>query len=205
MQCFIDEIHGLTIGRNIVKNLYMAGRGENSPPSNSYSYEDPLYDEKELTSIAPVDQKQPFDIRSIIARIVDGSEFDEFKKYYGTVRALRVLEDSSAFCVSLMNAANARMLLVSSPKLRGATRSDKELRLITLCFDQMQWSKEEEDKFKSRVVESYGREASPYFSTARLWDDGIIHPSDTRKVIGLCLSASIKPHPEDTKYGVFRM
>lgn len=101
LQCVIDEIHGLTIGRNIVKNLYMAGRGENSPPSNSSSYEDPLYDEKELTSIAPVDQKQPFDIRSIIARIVDGSEFDEFKKYYGTVRALRLLEDSSAFCVSL--------------------------------------------------------------------------------------------------------
>lgn len=76
---------------------------------------------------------------------------------------------------------------------------------ITLFFDQMQWSKEEEDKFKSKVVEGYDREASPYFSTARLWDDGIIHPSDTRKVIGLCLSASIKPHPEDTKYGVFRM
>lgn len=69
----------------------------------------------------------------------------------------------------------------------------------------MQWTKEEEEKFKSEVVEAYDKEGSPYFSTARLWDDGIIDPSDTRKVIGLCLSASTKPVPQDTKYGVFRM
>eukprot|EP00268_Persea_americana_P041217 TRINITY_DN4103_c0_g1_i2.p1 TRINITY_DN4103_c0_g1~~TRINITY_DN4103_c0_g1_i2.p1 ORF type:complete len:116 (-),score=25.26 TRINITY_DN4103_c0_g1_i2:202-549(-) len=69
----------------------------------------------------------------------------------------------------------------------------------------VEWSQEEEDKFKSKVVEAYEREASPYFSTSRLWDDGIIDPADTRKVVGLCLSASVKPVPDDTKYGVFRM
>ena len=69
----------------------------------------------------------------------------------------------------------------------------------------MQWNKEEEEKFKAKVVEAYEREGSPYYSTARLWDDGIIDPADTRKVIGLCISASLNRATEDTKYGVFRM
>lgn len=69
----------------------------------------------------------------------------------------------------------------------------------------IQWSEAEEEKFKSRVVEAYEREGSPYYSSARLWDDGIIDPADTRKVLGLCLAASIKNVPEVTKYGVFRM
>ncbi|MQL82439.1 hypothetical protein Taro_014922, partial [Colocasia esculenta] len=81
-----DELHGLAIGRNIVKNLHMAG----SPTmgkgvSTSFTaFKEPLYDMNELRSIAPTDQKQSFDIRSIIARVVDGSEFNEFKKLYGT-------------------------------------------------------------------------------------------------------------------------
>jgi len=68
-----------------------------------------------------------------------------------------------------------------------------------------QWNKEEEEKFKTKVVEAYEREANPYYSTARLWDDGIIDPADTRKVIGLCISASLNRATEKTKYGVFRM
>lgn len=67
-----------------MKNLHMAGKAVNT--SHSSSYEKPLYAVEDLCSIAPTDQKQPFDIRSVIARIVDGSEFDEFKKLYGTVR-----------------------------------------------------------------------------------------------------------------------
>ena len=54
-------------------------------------------------------------------------------------------------------------------------------------------------------MEAYEREASPYYSSARLWDDGIIDPADTRKVLGLCLAAAIKNVPEETKYDVFRM
>ena len=69
----------------------------------------------------------------------------------------------------------------------------------------LQWSKEEEDAFKAKVVEAYRREGNPYYSTARLWDDGVIDPADTRKVIGLSISASLNRAPEDTKYGVFRM
>lgn len=84
-----DELHALCIGRNIVKNLHMAGNeGVNSNLQGMISdYKEPLYDVKELQSIAPTDLKQSFDIRSLIARIVDGSEFDEFKQLYGTVRA----------------------------------------------------------------------------------------------------------------------
>ena len=70
----------------------------------------------------------------------------------------------------------------------------------------VQWTREEEVAFKAKVAAAYDREGSPYYSTARLWDDGIIDPADTRKVIGLCISAaSMNCAPEDTKFGVFRM
>lgn len=69
----------------------------------------------------------------------------------------------------------------------------------------IQWAKEEEEAFKAKVVEAYDQEGGPYYATARLWDDGIIDPADTRKVLGLCLSASVKHETENTRYGVFRM
>lgn len=69
----------------------------------------------------------------------------------------------------------------------------------------LQWTTQEEETFKAKVEEAYEKEGSPYYSTARLWDDGIIDPADTRKVIGLCISASMNHSPEETKYGVFRM
>lgn len=82
-------MHGLAIGRNIIKNFHMAGKlGIVNELQNIIpEFKEPVYDVKELRSIAPADHKQSFDIRSVIARIVDGSEFDEFKKLYGTVRA----------------------------------------------------------------------------------------------------------------------
>lgn len=90
----VDELHGLSLGRNIIKNLHMAGNGGllSGLQKINLEFREPLYDVKELRSIAPTDHKQQFDIRSVIARIVDGSEFDEFKKLYGTVRAFEPLE-----------------------------------------------------------------------------------------------------------------
>ncbi|KAL3033201.1 hypothetical protein AAZX31_02G125200 [Glycine max] len=81
-----DELHALALGRNIIKNLHMAGKDvlANGLQNINYEYKEPLYDVNELRSIAPTDLKQQFDIRSVIDRIVDGSEFDEFKKLYGT-------------------------------------------------------------------------------------------------------------------------
>lgn len=77
--------------------------------------------------------------------------------------------------------------------------------LLVSCECVVQWDKEEEEKFKANVVEAFEREGNSYYSTARLWDDGIIDPADTRKVIGLSISACLNRAPEETKYGVFRM
>lgn len=84
-------MHALGIGRNIVKNLHLAGN-HNVSQYRASEYEEPLYDMNDLRSIAPVDLKQSFDIRSVIARIVDGSKFDEFKKLYGPVRLFLFLK-----------------------------------------------------------------------------------------------------------------
>ncbi|PKA59516.1 Methylcrotonoyl-CoA carboxylase beta chain, mitochondrial [Apostasia shenzhenica] len=290
-----DELHGLTIGRNIVKNLHMAAKGLNRYPYDSFDYKEPLYDTNELRSIAPSDQKQPFDARSVIARIADGSEFDEFKKLYGTTLVtgfakiygqpvgiignngilftesalkgshfielcaqrnipLIFLQNITGFMVGSKSEANgiakagAKMVMAVScskvPKITvivggsfgagnygmcgrayspnflflwptakisvmGGAQAAGVLAQIERSNKKKQgieWCAEEEEKFKAVVVEKYEREASPYYSTSRLWDDGIIDPADTRRVLGLCLSAAITNHDiEDTKFGVFRM
>ncbi len=68
-----------------------------------------------------------------------------------------------------------------------------------------EWSKEAEEAFKKPIIERYEAEGHPYFSSARLWDDGIIKPRDTRNVLGLAISASLNAPIPDTKFGVFRM
>ncbi|KAH7575243.1 hypothetical protein JRO89_XS02G0068600 [Xanthoceras sorbifolium] len=94
---------------------------------------------------------------------------------------------------------NARISVMGGAQAAGV------LSQIEKANKRKQGIKEEEEKFKAKVVEAYEKEGSAYYSTARLWDDGIIDPADTRKVIGFCLSASLNRPSEDTKYGVFRM
>lgn len=290
-----DELHGLALGRNIIKNLHMAGRSLKSGLQNINSeYKEPLYDVKELRFIAPTEHKQQFDIRSVIARIVDGSEFDEFKKLYGTTLVtgfgrifgqpvgiignngilfnesalkgahfielctqrnipLVFLQNITGFMVGSRSEANgiaksgAKMVMAVScakvPKVTiiiggsfgagnyamcgrayspdfmylwpnakisvmGGAQAAGVLAQIERGNKKkkgIEWDKEEEEKFKAKVVEAYEREGNSYYSTARLWDDGIIDPADTRKVIGLSISASMNRDPEETKYGVFRM
>ncbi|XWS54796.1 hypothetical protein CRYUN_Cryun10bG0119900 [Craigia yunnanensis] len=291
-----DEIHGLALGRNIVKNLHLAGKQGMLNASSSINREckEPLYDVKELRSIAPVDHKQLFDVRSVIARIVDGSEFDEFKKLYGTtlitgfarifgqpvgilgnngilfnesaLKGTHFIELCSQRNIPLVFLQNITGFMVGSrSEANGIAKSGAKLVMAVSCAkvpkvtimiggsfgagnyamcgrafnpnflflwpnarisvmggvqaagvlsqiegankkrQGIQWTKEEEEKFKDKVVEAYEREGNPYYSTARLWDDGIIDPADTRKVIGLCISASMNHPLEDTKYGVFRM
>ncbi|KAI5661091.1 hypothetical protein M9H77_20414 [Catharanthus roseus] len=288
-----DEVHALAIGRNIIKNLHMAGNLTVSQ-NRSTEYKEPLYDVKELRSIAPVDLKQSFDIRSVIARIVDGSEFDEFKKLYGPTLVtgfariygqpvgiignngilfnesalkgahfielctqrnipLIFLQNITGFMVGSKSEANgiaksgAKMVMAVScakvPKITvvvggsfgagnyamcgrayspnfmffwpnarisvmGGAQAAGVLAQIEKANKKksgVQWTKEEEERFKAEVTKAYEREGSAYYSTARLWDDGIIDPADTRKVLGLCISASLNRGPENTKYGVFRM
>lgn len=67
------------------------------------------------------------------------------------------------------------------------------------------WTKEQSDKLKAPIIEQFENEGSPYYSTARLWDDGIIDPMDTRRVLGLSLSAALNNPGKETKFGVFRM
>ncbi|XP_048231631.1 methylcrotonoyl-CoA carboxylase beta chain, mitochondrial isoform X2 [Ricinus communis] len=291
-----DELHGLALGRSIIKNLNMAGKQGmmNGLHNLNLDFKEPLYDVKELRSIAPADLKQAFDIRSVIARIVDGSEFDEFKKLYGTTLVtgfarifgqpvgiignngilfnesalkgahfielctqrnipLVFLQNITGFMVGSRSEANgiaksgAKMVMAVScakvPKVTiiiggsfgagnyamcgrayspnfmflwpnarisvmGGAQAAGVLSQIEMANKKkngIQWTKEEEERFKAKVVEAYEREGNSYYSTARLWDDGIIDPADTRKIISLCISASMNHPLEDTKYGVFRM
>ncbi|RLN03227.1 hypothetical protein C2845_PM13G12780 [Panicum miliaceum] len=289
----VDELHGLEMGRNIVKNLHLAAKGTNIQ-SSACDYQEPLYDVEELRSIAPADLKQSFDIRSVIARIVDGSEFDEFKKLYGTTLVtgfaricgqpvgiignngilftesalkgshfielctqrhipLIFLQNITGFMVGSKSEASgiakagAKMVMAVScakvPKITiivggsfgagnygmcGRAYSPNFLflwptaRISVMGGIQaagvlaqieknnkkrqgVEWTKDDEEAFKAKVAEAYDREGSPYYATARLWDDGVIDPADTRRILSLCLSAAAKPVPEDTKYGVFRM
>ncbi|CBI32398.3 methylcrotonoyl-CoA carboxylase beta chain, mitochondrial [Vitis vinifera] len=292
-----DELHGLAIGRNIIKNFHMAGKlGIVNELQNIIpEFKEPVYDVKELRSIAPADHKQSFDIRSVIARIVDGSEFDEFKKLYGTTLVtgfarifgqpvgiignngilfnesalkgahfieictqrnipLVFLQNITGFMVGSRSEANgiaksgAKMVMAVScakvpkitiivggsfgagnyamcgrayspnfmflwPNARISVMGGAQAAGVLSQIERgnkkkqgIQWPKDEEEAFKAKVVEAYEKEGSSYYSTARLWDDGIIDPADTRKIIGLCISATTTNHaPEDTKYGVFRM
>ncbi|KAG5238804.1 methylcrotonoyl-CoA carboxylase beta chain [Salix suchowensis] len=284
-----DELHGLALGRNIVKNLHMAGKQGvmNGLHNLNPEYKEPLYDAKELRSIAPIDHKQAFDIRSVIARIVDGSEFDEFKKQYGTTLVtgfarifgqpvgilgnngilfnesalkgahfielctqrnipLVFLQNITGFMVGSRSEANgiaksgAKMVMAVScakvPKITimvggsfgagnyamcgrayspnflflwpnakisvmGGAQAASVLSQIESGNKKkqgIQWTEEEQENFKSKITEAYEREGNCYYSTARLWDDGIIDPADTRKIIGFCISASLNRPLEDT-------
>lgn len=266
-----DELHGLALGRNIIKNLHMAGKQGvmNGLHNLNPEYKEPLYDVKELRSIAPIDHKQAFDIRSVIARIVDGSEFDEFKKQYGTTlitgfarifgqpvgilgnngilfneSALKgahfielctqrniplvFLQNITGFMVGSRSEANgiaksgAKMVMAVScakvPKVTimvggsfgagnyamcgrayspnflflwpnakisvmGGAQAASVLSQIETANKKkqgIQWTEEEQENFKSKITEAYEREGNCYYSTARLWDDGIIDPADTR-------------------------
>ncbi|GKV01565.1 hypothetical protein SLEP1_g14112 [Rubroshorea leprosula] len=254
-----DELHALAIGRNIIKNLHLAGKQGmfNALTSINFEYKEPLFDVKELRSIAPVDHKQQFDIRSVFARIVDGS----FVRIFGQpVRILGnngilfnesalkgahfielctqrniplvFLQNITGFMVGSRSEANgiaksgAKMVMAVScakvPKVTiivggsfgagnyamcgrayspnfmflwpnarisvmgGAQAAGVLSEIGGACKKKqgIKWTKEEEEEFKAKVVEAYEREGNPYYSTARLWDDGIVDPADTRKVIG---------------------
>ncbi|XP_021717696.1 methylcrotonoyl-CoA carboxylase beta chain, mitochondrial-like [Chenopodium quinoa] len=289
-----DELHALHTGRSIIKNLYKAGVEELSSTWKTAEPKEPLYDVKELRYIAPIDHKQQFDIRSVIARIVDGSEFDEFKKLYGTTLVtgfakifgkpvgiignngvlfhesalkgahfielctqrgipLVFLQNITGFMVGSKAEANgiekagAKMVMAVAcakvPKITviiggsfgagnyamcgrayspnfmffwpnarisimGGAQAAGVLTQVEKANKKrrgIQWTAQEEETFKAKVEQAYEEEGSPYYSTARLWDDGVIDPADTRKIIGLCISASMNRAPEETKYGVFRM
>lgn len=286
-----NDYHALEITRRIVSNL---NRKKNpsvviTPP------EEPLYDANELFGIIPKDTKKQFDVRHIIARLVDGSKFDEFKKLYGNTlvcgfsrihgmpvgivanngilfgesaaKGAHFIELCNQRGIPLVFLQNITGFMVGKQYEQGGIAKDgaKMVRavscatvpkftvvvggsfgagnygmcgraysprfmwmwpnarisvmggeqaasvLATVTRDNLKlkgkdWSAEEENKFKAPIISKYEEEGHPYFSSARLWDDGIIDPRDTRRVLGLALSASLNaPIEPSTEFGVFRM
>jgi 3-methylcrotonyl-CoA carboxylase beta subunit len=254
----------------------------------------PLYDSQEMYGVIPADNRKPFDVREIIARIVDGSEFAEFKARFGPTLVcgfahiegmpvgiianngilfsesalkgahfielccqrkvpLVFLQNITGFMVGrkyenegiARNGAkmvtavatakvpkftviiggsfgagnygmcgrafsprflwmwpNARICVMGGEQAAGV--------LATVKRDGIEarggaWSSEEEATFKQPILDQFGAQSHPYYASARLWDDGVIDPADTRRVLALGLSASLNAPIEDTKFGLFRM
>ena len=285
-----NDEHALAIARRIAANLNTVKRAD----IPLIASREPLYDTAELQGLVPTDLKKQYDVREIIARIVDASEFDEFKKLYGTTLVtgfahlsgmpvgiignngilysesalkaahfielccqrripLLFLQNIVGFMVGrdyeaggiakdgakmVMAVANARVpkitlivggsfgagnygmcgraygprFLFTWPNARISVMGGEQAAsvLATVRRDNIEtggktWSEVEEEEFKQPIREQYEREGSPYYATARLWDDGIILPGETRRVLSLALSAALNAPVEETKFGVFRM
>jgi 3-methylcrotonyl-CoA carboxylase beta subunit len=284
----MDDAHALAITRRIVSNL---NRTKHTSLQTEQP-EDPLYDPEELYGVIPVDARKPFDVREVIARVVDGSKFDEFKPLYGTTLVcgfarlfgypvgiianngilfsesalkgahfvelccqrnipLIFLQNITGFMVGRKYEAGgiakdgAKMVTAVAcarvPKLtvviggsfgagnyamNGRAYSPRFLwmwpnsRISVMGGEQAaavlaqvrrdnlkgkSWSAEEEEAFKDPIRKQYETQGHPYYASARLWDDGIIDPKDTRMVLGLGLSAALNAPIEKTTFGVFRM
>lgn len=285
-----DDRHALQIARRLVTQL----NRNKQTTLNIQEAREPLYDAKELYGIVPAESRKPYDVREVIARIVDASEFDEFKTLYGTTlicgfahiygypvgivanngilfseSALKgthfiqlcnqrgipliFLQNISGFMVGskyetsgiAKNGAKMVTAVACSqvPKftviiggsfgagnygmcgrafdprflwmwpnarisVMGGEQAASVLAQITRDSKTKQnetWSTEEEEKFKAQIRETYDKNGEPYYSTARLWDDGIIDPADTRKVLGLSIAAALNAPITKTQFGVFRM
>jgi 3-methylcrotonyl-CoA carboxylase beta subunit len=285
-----DDGHALAIARRIVRNLNRkkpAGPVLADPRA-------PLFDPQEIYGVIPADIRRPYDVREVIARVVDGSEFDEFKANYGATLVtgfahihgmpvgilgnngvlfsesalkgahfielccqrkipLIFLQNITGFMVGKKYEAGgiakdgAKLVTAVAtaqvPKLTvviggsfgagnygmcGRAYSPRFLwmwpnaRISVMGGEQAAtvlamvkregierkggaWSAAEEAEFRAPILEKYEREGHPLYSSARLWDDGIIDPAKTREVLALSLSAALNAEVRDTKFGVFRM
>ncbi len=285
-----NDEHALQITRNIVGHLNCprpepAGIEEISPP---------LYEADDLLGVVPVNTSQAYDAREIIARLVDGSEFDEFKALYGKTLVcgfarlngypigivgnngilfsesatkgahfielcsqrkipLLFLQNIVGFMVGkvfeeggiakhgaklVMAVACARVpkftvivggsfgagnygmcgraydprFLFMWPNARISVMGGEQAAgvLATIKRDQIEsknqtWSEEQEAQFKQPILDTYQTQGHPYYASARLWDDGVIEPNQTRDVIARCMQIARNRPIDDTKFGVFRM
>ncbi|WP_321339857.1 carboxyl transferase domain-containing protein [Breoghania sp.] len=286
----IDDDQALAMARRAVANLNRVKRVE----VDLTEPRDPLYDPAELDGVVPADLRKQYDIREVIARLVDGSEFDEFKKLYGTTLVtgfakicgmpvgivanngilfsesalkgahfvelccqrgipLLFLQNITGFMVGrdyeaggiakdgaklvtavacanvpkitvivggsygagnygMCGRAYSPRFLFMWPNARISVMGGEQAAsvLATVRRDNIEaeggdWSAEEEEAFKAPVRDRYEAEGNPYHATARLWDDGVIAPSETRRVLALAFSAALNAPVEPTKFGIFRM
>jgi 3-methylcrotonyl-CoA carboxylase beta subunit len=286
----LNDQHALAIARRIVRDLNRRKRIDLDlrPPR------EPLHAPDELGGVIPTDTRKPYDVREVIARIVDASDLDEFKQNYGTtivtgfariwgypigivanngilysesaLKASHFIELCSQRGIPLLFLQNitgfmvgkkyessgiardgAKMVTAVSttrvpkftviiggsygagnygmcgraygprfmwmwPNARISVMGGAQAAsvLATVRRDNIEakggtWTAAEEEAFKRPILEQYDRQGHPYYATARLWDDGVIAPQDTRRVLALALSAALNAPAEETKFGVFRM
>jgi 3-methylcrotonyl-CoA carboxylase beta subunit/propionyl-CoA carboxylase len=285
-----DDEHALQIARTILSTLHTAKQ----LPADMTTPEPPAYDPDELYGIVSVDPRYPYDVREVIARIVDGSRFDEFKARYATtlvtgfarlhgflvgiianngvlfsesaLKAVHFMELCNQRAVPLVFLQNITGFMVGQQYERGGIAKDGakmvhavansvvpkftvivggsfgagnygmcgrayDPRLLwmwpnarisvmgaeqaasvlatvkkdQLAREQKTLSAEEEAAIRTPILEKYEREGSPYYSTARLWDDGVLDPARTRDALALGLSAAYNAPIPPPKFGIFRM
>ena len=285
-----NDAHALGIARRIVASLNTVKR----PDVEMRTPVPPRFDPKELYSVIPIDTRRPFDIREVIARIVDGSEFDEFKRLYGATlvtgfahvwgypvgivanngilfsesaqkgahfielcaqrgiplvflqniagfmvgrkyEAGGIAKDGAKMVTAVATAAVPKFTIVIGgsfgagnygmcgraysprflwmwPNARIGVMGGEQAASVmaTIRRDAIEakggtWPAEEEDAFKAPIRAQYETQGHPYYSSARLWDDGVIDPADTRRVLALGLSASLSAPIPETRFGLFRM
>ncbi len=283
-----DDRHALAIAREIISHTRGTSKGA------AQAVTEPSYPAEDLYGIIPKDPRQPFDVREVIARLVDGSDFHEFKALYGTtlvagfahlhghrvgilanngilfsesaLKGAHFIELCSQRGIPLLFLQNITGFMVGKKYESGGIAKDgakmvtavsctrvPKLTVIlggsfgagnygmcgrafnprflwtwpnarisvmggeqaasvlaTVRRDGIEakkgaWSKDEEEKFKAPIREQYECQGHPYYATARLWDDGVIDPADTRRVLGLALSVASNAPEEPTHFGVFRM
>ncbi|MEW5320199.1 MAG: hypothetical protein WDW38_011291 [Sanguina aurantia] len=292
-----DEHHALALARNIIAHIRptpgspvaadpAAGRDQavtggasgdsGSGGAGGGHWAEPLYPPSEMRGLVPADSRKPFDVRSVLARLLDGSCFDEFKSNYGKTlitgfgtlygqavgvvanngilfkgvplvflqnitgfmvgskaEAGGIAKDGAKMVMAVANVKvpkvtviigssygagnygmcgraysptflfmwpNARISVMGGEQAAGVlaqVEADKVTR------EKGAWAPEDEAAFRAGVVQRYNTEGSPFFSTARLWDDGVIDPADTRRVVGMALAAasSNMPPVEKSSYG----
>ena len=284
-----NDAHALSLVRRIVRNL-----GPHRPALSPQASEEPRYDPEELYGVIPVDTRKPFDVREVIARIVDGSRFDEFKARFATTLVtgfahihgypvgiianngvlfsesaqkgahfielcaqrgipLVFLQNITGFMVGrryenegiarhgaklvtavataqvpkftvliggsygagnygMCGRAYSPRFLWTWPNSKISVMGGEQAAsvLATVRRDALeaqgkQWSAEDEAAFKAPTREQFERQGSAYYATARLWDDGIVDPAQTRRTLGLGLAAAANAPIAETRFGVFRM
>ena len=285
-----NDYHALKIARQAVSNL---NRKKNLQQALR-EVQEPRYSIEELNGIIPADTRKSYDVREIIARLVDGSVFDEFKARYGNTLVtgfahlygmpvgivanngilfsesaqkgahfielcaqrkipLIFLQNITGFMVgrkyenegiarhgaklvtAVATAAVPKLTVIIGgsfgagnygmcgraysprflfmwPNARISVMGGEQAAsvLATIRRDGIEakggtWSSQEEQAFKAPILEQFDREGHPFYASARLWDDGVIKPTDTRRVLGLSLSAALNAEIPDTRFGVFRM
>jgi 3-methylcrotonyl-CoA carboxylase beta subunit len=279
----LSDAHALAICRRIVGNL-------NTRKQVSLELREPrepLYPAEEIYGVIPAEVRKPYDVREVIARIVDGSELDEFKQNYGTtlvtgfarlhgypvailgnngilysessLKAAHFIElacqrgipllflqniagymvgkkyeaggiakDGAKMVTAVATAAVPKFTVILGgsygagnygmcgraysprflwmwPNARISVMGGEQAASVLATVRGEFKSKADEEAFMNPIREQYERQGHPYYSSARLWDDGVLDPADTRRLLGLAISASLNAPVEQTRFGIFRM